>query len=267
MRLGFIGTGRMGRPMVARLSSAGHDVQALGRSEVKRAALADEGARAVGDVAAVADGAEAVVVCVFDDEQVREVCLDSELLAVLPPGSAVVVHTTGSPRTVEEIAARGASRGIDVIDSPVSGGPHDIAAGRITLFVGGADHAVARIRPVLGTYGEPVLHVGPLGTGQRVKLINNALFAANIGLLREAARLADQLGVAEEVLLDALPHGSAASRALTGVASRRSVAAFTEAVADFLGKDVAVARKVAAELGGDLGVLDAAITSLPAKLP
>lgn len=267
MRLGFIGTGRMGRPMVTRLLSAGHDVQALGRSEAKRAALTADGARAVVEIAAVADGADAVLVCVYNDEQVRQVCLGSELLAVLPGGSAVVVHTTGSPRTVEEIAARGASRGIDVIDSPVSGGPHDIAAGRITLFVGGADSAVARMRPVLGSYGDPVLHAGPLGAGQRVKLINNALFAAHIGLLTDAVRLAEQLGVGEEVLLDALPHGSAASRALTGVAARHSVAAFTEAVADFLGKDVAVARKIAAELGGDLGAIDTAITALPRKLP
>lgn len=267
MRLGFIGTGRMGSPMVTRLLSAGHEVQVLGRSEAKRAALADEGARAVSEVAAVAEGADAVVVCVYNDEQVRKVCLDSDLLTAMPSGSAIVLHTTGSPHTAEDIAARAASRGIDVIDSPVSGGPHDIAAGRVTLFVGGADTAVARIRPVLGSYGEPVLHVGPLGAGQRVKLINNALFAAHIGLLGEAVRLADQLGVAEEVLLGALPHGSAASRALAGVASRRSVAAFTEAVEDFLGKDVAVARTVAAELGGDLGAIDTAIAALPAKLP
>ena len=260
MHLGFVGTGRMGRPMVRRLIEAGHEVRALGRSAETRALLADDGARVVADVAEVGAGADAVLVCVYTDEQVRDVCLDSELLAGMPGGSIVVVHTTGSPHTAEAIAMR-AAPGIAVIDSPVSGGPHDVAAGRLTLFVGGADDTVARVRPVLQSYGDPVLHVGPLGAGQRVKLVNNALFAAQIGLLADSVRLARQLGVDESVLLGALPHGSAASRALAGAVARGSVAMFTEAVGDFLRKDVDVARKVAAELGADLATLGDAINA------
>jgi 3-hydroxyisobutyrate dehydrogenase-like beta-hydroxyacid dehydrogenase len=76
-----------------------------------------------------------------------------------------------------------------VVDAAVSGGPHDIAAGKLTLFVGGADDTVARLRPVLDCYGDPVLHVGPSGTGQKVKLVNNVLFAGHIGLLAESIRL------------------------------------------------------------------------------
>jgi 3-hydroxyisobutyrate dehydrogenase-like beta-hydroxyacid dehydrogenase len=263
MRLGFIGTGRMGGPMVTRLLADGHQVAALGRTAAKRDALAAEGAWAVDQVEAVADGAAVVLVCVYSDEQVREVCLDSGLLGTMPAGSVLVVHTTGNPGTVADIAAHAAAQEIAVVDAPVSGGPHDIAAGRITLFVGGADDAVARVRPVLDSYGDPVLHVGPLGAGQKVKLVNNSLFAAHIGLLAEAVRAADRLGVAEGVLLGALAQGSAASRALAGVAPRGSVEAFTTAVAGFLGKDVAVARGIAAELGADLGVVDDAITAVP----
>jgi len=255
MRLGFIGTGRMGRPMLSRLIEAGHEVCALGRSPETRTMLADDGAQVVTDVAEAGAGTDAVLVCVYTDEQVREVCLGSELLAGMPRGSIVVVHTTGSPRTAEAIASRAAARGISVVDSPVSGGPQDVAAGRLTLFVGGAEDTVARIRPVLQSYGDPVLHVGPVGAGQRVKLVNNALFAAQIGLLADAVRLAALLGVDEAVLLGALPHGSAASRALAGAVARGSVAMFTEDVADFLSKDVDVVRKVAAELGADLGSL------------
>ncbi|GAA2401686.1 NAD(P)-dependent oxidoreductase [Actinomadura vinacea] len=264
MRLGFIGAGRIGRPMAGRLAGAGHEVRVLARSPEARAALGADGLEAVADAAAVADGADAVLVCVFDDGQVRDVCLDGPLLARMPAGSALVVHTTGSPRTAEAIAARAAEHGIDVIDSPVSGGPHDVAAGRITLFVGGADSAVARLRPVLGAYGDPVLHVGPTGAGQRVKLVNNALFASQIGLLADAARLWRQWGLDEEVLLGALLHGSSASRALTGVQARGSVAAFAAATGGFIAKDVDVVRKVAAEEGGDLGALRAALESLAA---
>jgi 3-hydroxyisobutyrate dehydrogenase-like beta-hydroxyacid dehydrogenase len=252
----MVGAGRMGRPMARRLVEAGHDVRVLGRSAATRTALEADGLRAVAGIADVA--AEVVVVCVFTDEQVREVCLDGDLLTHLPRGATVVVHTTGNPRTVETIAEHAAPHGIGVVDAPVSGGPHDIAAGRITLFTGGADEDVQRVRPVLDTYGDPVLHVGPLGSGQRVKLVNNALFAAQVGLVAEAIRLGTELGVAEAVLLDALPHGSAASRALTGVAGRGSVAAFARTVGDFVGKDVAVARTVAAELGSALGALDVA---------
>lgn len=262
MRLGVIGSGRMGLPMLRRLLQAGHQVQVLGRSAQARAALAKDGARVVADVADAGAGVDAVLVFVYTDEQVEQVYLEGALLETMPSGSTIVVHTTGSPRTVEAIAARAAPRGITVLDAPVSGGPPDVAAGRVSMFVGGADDTVARMRPVLTCYGDPVLHVGALGAGQRVKLVNNALFAAQLGLLADAVRLGARLGVDEAVLLQALPQGSAASRALTGVAAKGSVAQFAASAGAFLGKDLAVVRTVAAELGSDLGALDNALTAL-----
>jgi 2-hydroxy-3-oxopropionate reductase len=238
--------------MVARLVQAGHHVSALGRSDEKRSAIAELGADAVADIATLSTHADVVVVCVFTDEQVRQVCLGDGLVAAMPSGSVLVLHTTGSPRTAESIA----ERGVDVVDAPVSGGPHNAAAGALTLFVGGADETVARVRPILSCYGDPVLHVGPLGAGQKVKLVNNALFAAQVGLLSGAVELGDALGVSESALLAALPHGSAASRVLDIVAAGGSVASFIDTAGEFVGKDVAVIRGIAAELGGNLGVLD-----------
>ncbi|WP_082964247.1 NAD(P)-dependent oxidoreductase [Mycobacterium sp. E796] len=257
MKVGFVGVGRMGRPMVVRLIDAGHDVRALARSDEQRRDLAWLGAHAVGDVGELGPWADVVVVCVFTDEQVRQVCLDGALLSTMRPGSTLVVHTTASPKTIEAIAARAADVG--VVDAPVSGGPHDIAAGMLTLFVGGADAAVNRVRTVLGCYGDPVLHVGPIGAGQKVKLVNNALFAGHIGLLAEAIRLGESLGVPESTLLEALPQGSAASRVLDIVAARGSVGSFIEVAGEFVAKDVAVVRDVAAGLGGDLGALEQVI--------
>ena len=89
-----------------------------------------------------------------------------------------------------------------------------------------------------------------------VKLINNALFAAQIGLVAEGVRLGGLLGISEPALLEALTHGSAASRALGNIARAGSTTAFIDAVGDFIGKDVAVVRETVAELGGDLGALD-----------
>ena len=261
MRIGFVGTGRMGLPMVRRLVGAGHQVRALVRGDEARTAVTDAGAEAVSDISEVGFDAEIVIVCVFTDDQVQEVCLHGPLIAAMRPGSALVIHTTGSPGTAEQISVRAKPFGVDVIDSPVSGGPHNIAAGDLTLFVGGEAEIVERIRPALQSYAEPILHVGGLGTGQRVKLVNNALFAAQIGLLREGVRLGAELGVDEATLLGALPHASSNSRALAGVSARGSVAAFSEAVGDFVSKDVGVVRDVARELGGDLGLLDEVIGS------
>ena len=260
-RVGFVGAGRMGAPMVRRLVEAGHEVATLGRSVEKRRAVSQLGAHPVTDLADVGDGAEVVVVCVFTDEQVVQVCVDSVLLTTMPSGSALVVHTTGSPRTAQSIATEAEPHGISVVDAPVSGGPHDIAAGQVTLFVGGSDDAVMRVRPVLDTYGDPILHVGPVGAGQGVKLINNAVFAAQIGLIRAAVQLGNRLGVDEPQLLAAIEHGSAASRVGEFIAMRGSVDAFIDGVGEFVGKDVAVVRKTAAELGSDLGLLDDAINA------
>ena len=260
MKIGFIGAGRMGRPMVARLVEAGHDVSALGSTADKRRELEQLGASAVSEVAEAANQADVVLLCLFSDEQVRQVCLDGALLQAMPPGSALVVHTTTSPKTIETIAARAGE--VEVVDAPVSGGPHDIAAGRLTLFVGGAENTVTRLRPVLDCYGDPILHVGPCGAGQKVKLVNNALFAGHIGLLAESIRLGERLGVPESALLTALSHGSATSRVLDIVAARGSVASFIEVTGEFVVKDVGVVRRTAGELGTDLGALDDAIDVL-----
>ena len=260
MKVGFIGAGRMGRPMAARLVAAGHEVSAVGRTVDKRRDLEQLGASAVNEGAEAGAQADVVVLCVFTDEQVRQVCLGGALLPTMPSGSALVVHTTTSPKTIEAIAARAGN--VDVVDAPVSGGPHDVAAGRITLFVGGADDVVARLRPVLGCYGDPILHVGPCGAGQKVKLVNNALFAGHIGLLAESIRLGERLGVPESTLLAALPHSSATSRVLDIVAPRGSVTSFIEVAGAFVGKDVAVVRSIAADLGSDLGALDDVIKAI-----
>lgn len=255
MRVGFVGVGRMGAPMVARLVAAGHQVRALARCDERRSAITELGAEPVTDIAAVADGAEAVVVCVFTDEQVAQVC--AELPSGMAPGSTLILHTTGSPRTAQGIAEQ--HRRIGVLDAPVSGGPHDIAAGEVTLFVGGDADTVAAARPALAAYGDPVLHVGPLGAGQTVKLINNALFAAQIGLVAEAGRIGKSLGVAEPDLLAALGHGSSASKVLNMVARAGSADGFIAAVGEFIGKDVAVVRQTASDLDTDLGKLEGLI--------
>ena len=261
-RVGFVGAGRMGTPMVTRLVGAGHEVRVLARSDEKATALAEQGAEPVTDLTAVTAGADVVVVCVFSDDQVKELCLAGELVAGSAPGSVLVLHTTGSPKTAQSIATE--HRHVAVIDAPVSGGPHDIAAGTVTLFVGGDDDAVQRARSVLSSYGDPILYTGPTGTGQAVKLVNNTLFAAQIGLVTEAVRLASRLGVDEAPLLSALTHGSAQSRVLSMIAGAGSAEAFLAAVSEFISKDIAVVRDTVTDLEGDLGEFDAVLKAVTA---
>jgi 3-hydroxyisobutyrate dehydrogenase-like beta-hydroxyacid dehydrogenase len=259
--VGFVGAGRIGTPMIARLVHAGHQVRAVGRSLEQRDAVQKLGATGVRGVEDAAQGADIVVICVFTDEQVQRVCLDSELIPSMKPGSVIVVHTTASPATVKAVAARADRYFIDVVDAPLSGAPHDVEAGRITLFVGGDGAAVGQVRPVLSSYGDPVLHVGPLGAGQAVKLLNNLLFAAHVGLVSEAVRLGGRLGIVEPTLLNALTHGSATSNALSLIAAAGSAATFIATVGDFIGKDVAVVREALAELEIDIGQLDDVVNS------
>ena len=141
MKVGFIGAGRMGRPVVTRLVEAGHEVQVLGRTAEKRRELEQLAATAMSETAAAGAHADAVVRFVFSDEQVRQACLDSAPLPTMPAGSALMVHTTSSPKTIEAVAARAACYGVDAVDAAVSGA-------RTT-----SRPPNSRLRPVLDCYG------------------------------------------------------------------------------------------------------------------
>jgi 3-hydroxyisobutyrate dehydrogenase len=262
MKIGFIGAGRMGGPMARRLAAAGHDVTVLARrpqavdaAEVDGLAWADTVAGAVRD-------ADLAFTVVLTDEQVRSVCLGpGGAITAMRAGAVIVQHTTCDPATPELIARRAADRGIGVLDAALSGGPHDIAAGTLTLWVGGDEALLARLRPVLGTYASPILPVGALGNGQRVKLVNNALFVAQVGLAIDAVRLAGSLGIEERAILAALQHGSGASRALGVVARGGSVDAVADRLADLMLKDVTTVREVARSGGVDLGIIGTVLSS------
>jgi len=253
MKIGFIGVGQMGRPIADRLAAAGHDVTVLARRPEARTpsafAWADSIAATVGD-------ADVVFVVVLTDEQVRSVCLGADgALAAMKPGALLVQHTTSNPATAQLIGAEGSSRNVEVLDAALSGGPQDIVSGRLTLWVGGDDQVLERTRPLLANYASPIIFVGPLGNGQRVKLVNNALLVAQAGLAIDAVRLAGSLGIEETAILAALQHGSGASRALGIVAGIGSVSRIAGRLGPFMAKDVSVVRAVAQSEGVDLGLI------------
>ncbi len=256
-RVGIVGTGEMGRPVIERLLAAGHAVHAYARRPEARAELGERGVTTVDDVRALGAICDVVLVYVFSDEQVRVVAFDDGLVEAMAPGSVLVVHTTGSPATAQAIAAAAVPRNIGVLDAAGSGGPAEVAAGRLNLFVGGEAEHLARCRPVFAAYASAITHFGPVGAGQMVKLVNNLLFGCHIELALEAARLAATFGVDDVELARTLHTCSGQSYSLDLVAAMGGTTRLLDAAGRFVHKDVLVAREVAAVAGVDLGSLDA----------
>lgn len=252
-QVGFLGAGRMGRPMMQRLIGAGHSVRVHHRFEWEKEEFTQDGAEVTAQVDDIARGADAVVVNLFNDDQVKEILLaPGGLLEAIEPGTVVILHTTSSPRTSEQVEARLAERGAAYVDAAVSGGPHNIAAGEITLFVGGSDEAWAKAEPLLTSYGDPILHLGPVGTGMKVKLLNNAAFGAHIGVVSVLSELAGTLGLDEASLYTAMAHGSGSSAVVEMVARGGSARTFSRSTAEFVDKDVHTAETLLDELGASL---------------
>ncbi len=250
-RIGFVGAGRLGLPMVERLAAAGHDLVVYARRPETRAALEQLGVGQTGDLSEAAAGADVLLVCVFNDEQVAEI---AELLAgALPDGAVLASHVTGRESTLRALAAR--FPGIEVVDAPVSGVAADIRAGHLTVLLGGPPVARARAAAVIRAYADPVIETGELGTALAVKLVNNLLFAANAQLAAEAVRLGEALGVAPEPLLGALNQMSSGSQASRRAAEHATMAEFAVRIAPFLSKDVAICLEQAADRGVDPGLL------------
>jgi 3-hydroxyisobutyrate dehydrogenase-like beta-hydroxyacid dehydrogenase len=205
--------------------------------------------------------AQVVLTVVFDDEQLRAAALGpGGLIAAMPAGAILVQHTTCDPATMTLLAETAADRGIRVLDAALSGNPRDIAAGRLTVWAGGDEQALAEVRPLLDYYASPVMAVGPVGNGQRIKLINNALFVAQVGLTVDAVRLAASMGIAEEQILAAVAQGSGTSRALSSVAWIGADAVGTR-LGELMSKDISVVRTAAERAGADLGLIGQVLSS------
>ncbi|WP_306320076.1 MULTISPECIES: NAD(P)-dependent oxidoreductase [unclassified Streptomyces] len=244
---GFIGLGSQGAPMARRILDAGLPLTLWAR----RAASLEPFAGTKADVAAtpaeLAAACDVVGVCVVGDTDVEEVVLgEAGVLAGLRPGAVLAVHSTVHPDTCRRLGALAAERGAHVVDAPVSGGGPAAGEGKLLVMAGGESEAVERCRPVFETYGDPVVHLGPLGAGQVTKILNNTLFTANFGLAASALALGRRLGVEPERFAEVAGHGSAASFALGRLAASGCDPTRMGAVAGgLLGKDVSLMASLA----------------------
>ncbi len=249
MNIGWVGLGTIGTLMVKRLLAAGLPVTVYPRGG-GLTEVAANGAKQQPDYARLASDSDLLVLCVYDDDQVRSVLLDSGALAAMRPGSVLALHTTGSPGLMRELGEK-APHGVKVLDVTFSGGPADAEAGGLTLMVGGEADALENTRAVFETYASRIYRVGPLGHGQLVKLMNNLLFAANLMNAVELLGMAEGLGFETTTVAQIIQASSGASFAMR-LFQNQPVAKMLEASRHYLEKDVAMALAAAEESGLDV---------------
>jgi 3-hydroxyisobutyrate dehydrogenase len=182
--VGFIGLGDQGRPMAERIVAGGYETHLWAR---RPEALDGFGPRVHRTATPSALGAacDVVGVCVFDDAAVEQVVAGPDgLLAGMTPGSVIAVHSTIHPHTCLALAQQAVSSGVAVVDAPVSGGRAGAERGELLVFMGGDDGPVSKCQPIFRTYSKHLVHVGQIGDGQRVKLVNNLLLMAQFTLTR-----------------------------------------------------------------------------------
>ena len=210
MKIGFAGLGVMGAPMARHLIEGGHEVAGFNRSPEKARAWASAtGGRFAATVAEAATGAELFILCVGDDDDVRQVV--TAALPALAPNAVLVDHTTTSARGAREMAELTAEQGAFFIDAPVSGGQAGAETGQLSVMAGGDATALARIEPVLMHYSKAVKHMGPSGAGQLTKMVNQIAIAGVVQGLAEAVHFAQTAGLDTDAVYDAVSKGAAQS--------------------------------------------------------
>jgi 3-hydroxyisobutyrate dehydrogenase len=221
MKIGWIGTGVMGAPMVGHLLDAGHEVAVHTRTKQRAEDLLEKGASWCDAPAGVADGAEVVVTMLGYPADVRETILGAGGLLEATAGGAVLVdHTTSEPSLAEEIAEAAAARDVHALDAPVSGGDVGARNGKLVIMCGGAQEAFDGAQPLLEAYGGTiVLHGGP-GAGQHTKMVNQIAISSGMVALCEAMLYAYESGLDVEQVLETIGGGAAASFSLQSYSPR-----------------------------------------------
>ncbi len=215
MRIGWIGTGIMGAPMVRRLLAAGHEVSVYNRTPEKARRLAADKATVVSEPAQAASGAEAVFIMVPDTPDVEATVAAIE--PELKRGQLVADMSTISPHAERQIASRLKGHGVEYLDAPVSGGESGAIEGTLTIMVGGEHDAFQHARPLFEMLGRRVTHMGASGAGQLTKLANQIAVSLTLEAAAEAIALARAGGLDPSRVLEAIGAGAAASWQLSNL--------------------------------------------------
>jgi 3-hydroxyisobutyrate dehydrogenase len=251
--------------MARRIIEAGFPVTLWARRPASLEPFADTAAKVASSPAELAAVSDVVCVCVVSDADVEEVLTRSDgALAGLGSGGVVAVHSTVHPDTCRRLAAVAAVRGGALVDAPVSGGGPAAAAGRLLVMAGGDPGVVEHCRPVFAAYGDPVVYLGPVGSGQVTKLLNNLLFTAHLATAASVLELERSLDVDPGRLAEVISHGSGESFALARIADAGGTLDRIGAYAGALSrKDVRLVAELASAAAASPGAVLAAAGEAP----
>ena len=239
--------GAIGRPIAKRIAAAGFPLTVWNRTTERAAAFASEiGARHAKNAADAVKNADVVVTCLSTSADVDQV-LDGPVVAAMKSGATLLDCTSGDPATSKRIAEKLAHRNVAFVDAPVSGGVKGAESGKLTVMCGGDVRDLDRVRPVIQAFGEKIVHCGPVGAGDAVKAMNQALLALTIWGTGEALVALSKLGVSAQVALEVINASSGRSNASMNlfperVLGRRFPRTFRLALLD---KDARIAAQIA----------------------
>jgi len=252
MRLGYIGIGLMGKPMVLRLLAAGHEVTVWNRSRGKLAPVLEKGAKAAASPAEVACAAEIVMMCVTDQKAAEEVLFSSQGIAQSGKrGLLVVDFSSIAPASAREFSRKLEDKGIGMIDAPVSGGVPGAEKGTLAVMAGGRAEDIERVRPIVMHLAQRFTRMGDSGAGQVTKLCNQIIVGSLFPVIAEAVRLAEAAGVDAKRLPEALKGGFADSLPLQIFGARMAARDFEPPLGTnaIMLKDLENAAALAKEFG------------------
>ena len=259
--IGFIGTGKMGRPMKANVLSAGYPVVAFNRSPSSLEHVVAGGATGATSIAEVAQTADVILTSLTNQQSVRDVFLgDNGLAAHARQDQILIATSTNDVALMREIAAALESRGAAFLDAPVSGGVPGAEAGSLTVMVGGEEAVYNRALPVLEVIGGNIHHLGPVGAGTAVKLVNQLLVGIHTAAVAEALVFGASAGAAPQKILDVISSSFGGSRMLDRGVPLIINRNFTPATpVDLIRKDLGIVLDSAHESGLNLSIAEAAI--------
>jgi 3-hydroxyisobutyrate dehydrogenase len=255
-RVGFAGLGTMGAAMAANLARAGFPLTIWNRTRGRAGPLLELGAKEAPTPGALAADSDVVVVCVSDSPDVEQVLFgDNGVATTIRPGSLVIDCSTISPSVTWNAAQRLAKQQVQLVDAPVSGGSEGAQKATLTIFVGGEPAAVDRARPILEALGKTITHLGPSGSGQAAKAVNQVILAGTYLGVAEGIVLALKSGLDVEQVVGALGGGAAQSWVLANRSGRMIDNEYPLGFKTVLHrKDLQIALDLAAEVGAALPI-------------
>ncbi len=256
-QVAFLGLGVMGYPMAGHLAKAGHDVRVYNRTASKAERwVAEHGGALAPTPRQAAEGAEFVMACVGNDDDLRAVCMgESGAFAGMGAGSVLVDHTTVSAKVTREMHAAAAERGIAFVDAPVSGGQAGAENGQLVIMCGSEEQGYARAEPIMAAYAKTCRLMGPSGSGQLTKMVNQIAIAGLLEALAEALHFAEKAGLDGRAVVEVIGGGAAGSWQMVNRHETMIEGEFNHGFAvDWMRKDLGICLDAADENGASLPI-------------